>query len=388
MFLKPRHLAGLFLCGNLKPAYLSAMKLFSLIQALEEWAPLHLQESYDNSGLLIGSIDSEVTGILLCLDITEAVLEEAKVRGCNTVLAHHPLLFGGLKKITGSTSTERCVAKAIKEDLNLLAWHTNLDNVLHGVSGKMAQMLQLDQVTTLGSAEGQLLKLMTYVPPGHLDEVEQALFDAGAGTLGQYAQCSFVQEGRGSFLPLDGAQPLLGQPGEREFVAEVKLEVILPKEKKRAVLDALLRSHPYEEVAHELYQIENTHPERGFGAVGYWEEPLAWQEALAKVKEVFGCSVIRHTEPTQEMIQRVAVCGGSGSFLLEAAKRSGADLFITADFKYHQFFDAEGKLVVADIGHFESEQFTMQLMNEYLNEKFPTFAILLTRINTNPIHYF
>lgn len=363
------------------------MKLNELIRALSEWAPLNLQESYDNSGLLVGDPEQEVDSLLVCLDVTEAVLEEANARGCNAVLAHHPLIFSGLKRLTGSTAVERCVAYAIRNNMAVLAWHTNLDSVQEGVSGKMAALLGLENVQVLRPAEHQILKLVTYVPPHQLNEVEQALFDAGAGSIGAYSQCSFVTGGTGGFLPMEGANPYLGQVGERELTEEARLEVVFPVEKKQAVLQALFSSHPYETVAYELLQTLNPHQQRGFGAVGNLPEPMDWRDALALVKKTFRCAMIRHTAPVSDQVERIALCGGSGSFLLNDAQRAGAQLFLTADFKYHQFFEAEGKLQIADIGHFESEQFTMDLMQEYLNQKFPTFAVLLTEINTNPIHY-
>jgi dinuclear metal center YbgI/SA1388 family protein len=365
------------------------MTVKEIIQAIEDFAPLHYQESYDNSGLQIGDTGMEVTGALVALDVTEAVLAEAKERGCNMIVAHHPLLFSGLKSITCNNYVERIVQQAIKGDIAIFASHTNLDNMRAGVNAKIAEKLGIRNAAILSMRSDTLSKLYTFVPQNAADKVRAALFDAGAGEIGQYTECSFNTNGTGTFRPEAGANPTIGEAGgEREWVDEVKIEVLVQKHKATQVLKALFESHPYEEVAYEFIALQNANQEIGAGLVGTLEEPLEEKAFLSFLKQSMKTDCIRHTALTDKMIERVAVCGGSGSFLLRAAMRAKADVFITGDFKYHQFFDADGRIVIADIGHYESEQFTVELLKDILKKKFPNFAILLSNLSTNPVKYF
>lgn len=360
-----------------------------LIHILENAAPLSYQESYDNSGLQIGDPNREVSGVLVALDVTEAVLEEAVRRNCNLIVAHHPLLFSGLKSISGKNYIERIVINAIKNDIAIYAIHTNLDNMLQGVNMKIAEKLRLQQVRILAPSPDTLLKLYTYAPLEHAETIKNALFAAGAGNIGDYSECSFSVKGTGTFKPGENAQPFIGKAGgERENAEEVKLEVLVSKDKKNAILRALRNAHPYEEVAYELVALQNTHQDIGSGMIGTLAAPMKQDEFLHYLKTSMNVSCIRHTEFTGDEIRTVAVCGGSGSFLLNNAIAAEADVFITGDFKYHQFFDADGKIMIADIGHYESEQFTVELIADILNKKFPNFAVLLTDLSTNPIKYY
>lgn len=364
------------------------MKIKDITSYLESIAPLAYQESYDNSGLIVGNPNDEVTKALISLDCTEEVVDEAISKGCDIIISHHPIVFKGLKKFNNKNYVERTVIKAIKNNIALYAIHTNLDNVMGGVSSKIAEKLEIVNHAILSPKSGLLKKLVVYVPRANVEEVRQALFDAGAGSIGDYDQCSYNTAGYGTFRPLEGANPTIGQVGAQERVEETKIEVIFPQQLERQVLVSMLAAHPYEEVAYHTITLDNNLQYVGSGAIGNLEVAMEAQDFLAYLKERLNLNVIRHTKLSDKKIQRVAVCGGAGGFLLNEAKRSGADIFITADYKYHEFFDAENDIVIADIGHYESEQFTQELLLEIIQKKFVNFAVLLTGIDTNPIKYF
>lgn len=366
-----------------------SMLVSDVIKAIEDFAPPQYQESYDNSGLQVGNLDAEVKGVLLSLDVTEALIDEAIAHNCNMIVAHHPLLFSGLKRIAGNNYVERIVIKAIKNDISIYAAHTNLDNVYNGVNAKIAEKLDLKNCKVLAPMPGTLFKLYTYAPVAAASAVRDALFAAGAGDIGKYSECSFAGTGTGTFKPGAGTNPSIGTTdGPRESVEEQKIEVIVPTHLRSAVLKALFASHPYEEVAYELVTLHNSNQDLGAGLIGELDTPMSETEMLSYIKNNMRTDLVRYTAFTGKMVKKVAVCGGSGSFLLKNAINAGADFFITGDLKYHQFFDAEGKIVIADIGHYESEQFTVEIFEAILNEKFPKFAILLSNINTNPVKYF
>lgn len=362
------------------------MLITDVIRYLEELAPPALQEAYDNSGLLTGNHDWPVKNVLVCLDVTEEILDEALQKNCNLIVAHHPVIFSGLKRLTGRNYVERAVIKALKNDLAIYAIHTNLDNVQAGVNARFAERLGLTGTRILSPGKNQLLKLVTFVPENAAEEVRSGLFSAGAGHIGNYDECSFNLEGTGTFRPVAGSAPVLGEIGKRFSGREIRVEVILPVWKEPEVMKALRKKHPYEEIAYELYRIENKLQTTGAGMMGQLAEAMDPLAFLDYLKESMNTPVVRHTR-LKGAIRKVAVCGGSGSFLLQEAIRHGADAFVSADFKYHQFFDADDKILLADIGHFESEQFTMDLLVEHLRKNFTKFAVHLTETNTNPIHY-
>ncbi|MCC2599811.1 Nif3-like dinuclear metal center hexameric protein [Sphingobacterium sp. FBM7-1] len=364
------------------------MKIKELVQYLEQVAPLAYQESYDNSGLLVGNPEDEIQQALIALDCTEEVVDEAIAKGCDIIIAHHPIVFTGLKKLNGKNYVERVIIKAIQHRIALYAIHTNLDNVLPGVSGKIAEKLGLESFAILRPKRNLLKKLAVFVPRTHVEFVRTALFDAGAGAIGDYDECSYNTSGYGTFRPLAGANPTIGNLNQQERVEETKIEVIYPERLERAILVSMYAAHPYEEVAHDIFVLENTLHTVGAGAIGNLPQPMEEAEFLTYLKDRLNVEVIRHTKLLNKPISRVAVCGGAGGFLLNDAKRSGADIFISADYKYHEFFDAEGEIVIADIGHFESEQFTQELLLEIIQKKFANFAVLLTGIETNPIKYY
>jgi dinuclear metal center YbgI/SA1388 family protein len=355
---------------------------------LESFSPLGLQESYDNAGLITGNINSEITTVLVTLDVTEKVVEEAIQKKAQLIVAHHPIIFSGLKKITGKTYVERTIIKAIKNDIAIYAAHTNLDSVEGGVNRKICDKLGLENCKILQPSGGQLKKLVTFIPVENADKVREAVFDAGAGNIGNYDSCGFVAEGLGSFRGNENSNPFVGKKGEIHTEKEVRFETIFPGYLQGKIIGALLKSHPYEEVAYDIYPLENKFDKIGMGMVGTLAEPISEILFLKRLKQTFNTGVIKHTALKGKYVEKVAVCGGSGSLLLNTAIAAGADFFVSGDFKYHQFFDAENKIVIADIGHFESEQFTKELFYELLTKKFPTFAIHLSEVGTNPVFYF
>ncbi|WP_299288960.1 Nif3-like dinuclear metal center hexameric protein [uncultured Mucilaginibacter sp.] len=363
------------------------MKLNTLTAYLESLAPLNYQEDYDNSGLLIGHADQEISQALISLDCTEAVVDEAIAHNCQLVISHHPIIFKGLKKFNGKTYVERVVEKAIKNSIAIYAIHTNLDHVAAGVNKKIADKLSLKNCQILSPKKNLLKKLVTFVPIAQAEKVREALFEAGSGSIGNYSECSFNVSGTGTYKAGKNTNPFAGEQGIQHQEEEVRIETVFPINLESKVLTALFLAHPYEEVAYDLYPITNQYQEVGAGLIGELESPQEELPFLHHVKTQMKAEVVRHTSFTGKKVVKVAVCGGSGSFLLKDAIRAGADVFVTADFKYHEFFDAEGKLVIADIGHFETEQFTQELLAEIISKKFPTFAIRLTKINTNPVKY-
>ena len=364
------------------------MKIKEVIASLESYAPPALQEGYDNAGLITGNEDSECTGILVSLDATGTVIGEAIKKKCNLVVSHHPIVFTGLKRITGKNYVQKAVISAIKNDIALYAIHTNLDNVSNGVNGRIANLIGLQRISILAPKENQLRKLYTFVPAVHADMVRQAIFEAGGGHIGNYDECSFNAEGFGTFRAGKNSNPFVGKPGESHKENEIKLEVIFPAWLESKIIRGLLSAHPYEEVAYDIVKLENRFSSVGSGMIGELDEPIDETAFLKLLKEKFGLRIIRHTALLNKPVKRVALCGGAGSFLISSALAAGADVYITADIKYHEFFDANDKMVIADIGHFESEQFTINLLQEFLEEKFPTFAVLKTEVNTNPVRYF
>ena len=363
------------------------MCINDLIKELEAFAPPVYQESYDNAGLITGNRGWDCTGVLCTLDCTEAVVMDAVAKNANLIVAHHPILFSGIKKLSGNGYVERALIAAIKNDIAIYAIHTNLDNVAKGVNNRIADKLGLEQRRVLVPKPGLICKLYTYAPASHADVVKEALYAAGAGKIGLYEECSFSTTGSGTFKPIAGAAPYIGTVGERETAEETKIEVIFPQYLQARVLKALTAAHPYEMVAYEVIKLENYHQDIGSGLLGVL--PIETNEAifLESIKNAFGTSCIRHTPLRGKPVKTVAICGGAGSFLTRAAIGAGADFYITADVKYHEFFDADGQIVLADIGHWESEQFTTELLAEFLKDKFPTFAVLKTEVNTNPVMY-
>ncbi len=364
------------------------MQIAEIIRFLEQAAPLSLQESYDNAGLITGSPAWDCTGIMVSLDATEEVILEAKSKGCNLLVAHHPIVFSGLKKINGKNYVEKAVISSIKHDIAIYAIHTNLDNIANGVSAKMAEKLGLVNTQILQPKPNLLKKLYTFVPVAQAEEVRSAIFKAGGGTIGLYDECSFNITGTGTFRASEGTNPFVGQIGKRHEEEEVKLEVIFPAWLEKKVVWAMIKAHPYEEVAYDIVALDNPFSSVGSGMIGELKEPMPATDFLQQVKNQFHLSIIRHTPLPGKPISKVAVCGGAGSFLTKTAMAAGVDIYITGDVKYHEFFDAENGMILADIGHWESEQFTIELLADWLSGKFLNFAVLKTGVKTNPVVYF
>lgn len=364
------------------------MLIKDVISEIEQFAPPAYQESYDNSGLLVGNKDAKVTGVLLSLDCVEDVVDEAIKLKCNLIIAHHPIIFGGLKRLTGANYVERTVIKAIQNNIAIYAAHTNLDNVKHGVNAKIAEKLGLINLKILSPKKQLLKKLVTFVPASHLEKVRESLFEAGAGNIGNYDNCSFNTSGTGTFRGNENSNPFIGEKGKLSTETEIRIEVIFEAINESRILKNLLATHPYEEVAFDVYPLENTYQNVGSGMTGEFEKALSETEFLNLVKKAFHLKFLKHTPLINKTIKKVAFCGGSGAFLIKSAISSNSDAYISADIKYHEFFDAEGKILIADTGHFENEQFTPEIFYELIQKKFTTFAPYLSKVNTNPVNYF
>ena len=363
------------------------MKIKEITNFLEEIAPLHYQETYDNSGLLVGDRENSVTGALITLDCTEDVVEEAILKNCNLIIAHHPIIFGSLNKITGKNYVERVIIKAIRNNISIYAIHTNLDNVYNGVNSKIAEKLGLKKCKILRPNSKFIKQLAVYCPSTHSESLKNSLLECGAGEFRNYDNCSFSVVGKGTFRPKEGSNPFLGNINKTEEVKEEKLDFFYNLKDESALLECLFMNHPYEQVAYQTYSLDNVSSEIGSGMIGELENEIEVGKFLNHIKDKMQTNSIRHTKLVHKKIKKVAVCGGSGSFLLDDAKNHNADIFISSDFKYHEFFDADGAIIIADIGHFESEQYTKELIYDMLREKFTKFAVQLSKVNTNPINY-
>jgi len=364
------------------------MKLSTILSVLEEMAPLGYAEDFDNVGLIIGNKNQEISGILVCHDALESVIDEAVAKNCNLVVCFHPILFSGIKKITGKNYVERSVIKAIKNDIAIYSVHTALDNHQNGVNKIFCDALGLKNSKILIPKENYIQKLVTYTIPENVEKLRNALFDAGAGKIGNYEDCSFNSKGMGTYMGNEHSNPEIGERFEFVEAPEIKIEVTFEKHLQTRILKALISNHVYEEVAYEIYQLENKHQNIGLGRVGELESALSETQFLQLVKQNLQCEGIRHSVFTGKSIKKVAVLGGSGGFAIKNAINSGADAYITSDLKYHQFYEAENQLLLADIGHFESERFTKNYIVDFLKEKFTNFAIILSEENTNPVKYF
>jgi dinuclear metal center YbgI/SA1388 family protein len=364
------------------------MLLKEILDQLENFAPFSLQEDYDNSGIQVGDPSREIKKGLICLDITESIIDEAIAKGCDLVVSHHPLIFGGIKNLSGKNYVERVLIKAIKHDIAILSVHTNLDSIKNGVNGKLAEKLGLKNLSILQPGKGLLRKLVTFCPADHAGKVREAIFLSGGGQIGEYDCCSFNIDGRGTFRGGENTNPFVGNKGEIHTEPETRIETILPDYLVSKVVKAMISAHPYEEVAYDIYPLENRFERTGMGMVGELEEPVSEIVFLELVKDLLRVPVIRHSELNNKFIKRVALCGGSGSFLKEKAVAAGADVFVTADVKYHDFFQSGSQMLLIDAGHYETEQFTKELLYEILSKKFTNFALLISDQNINPVRYF
>lgn len=364
------------------------MKINEVITILEELAPLSYSEDFDNTGLIVGEENTEVSGILVTLDTLERVVDEAIDNNCNLIVSFHPIVFSGLKKFNNKNYVERVIIKSIKNNIAIFAIHTALDNSWNGVNAMICEKLNLKNRKILIPKNDTIQKLFTYVPIASVKKVRDALFKAGAGNIGNYSKCSFNIKGTGSYMGNENSNPLVGEKGEIRFEDEVQIGVTFQKHLQSSVLKALYDSHPYEEVAYEVTTLENTNPQIGMGMIGELNKEVNERDFLSFLKDTMKTDCIRHSKLLKKPIKKIAVLGGSGSFAIETAKQAGANVFVTADLKYHDFFKAENSILLADIGHYESEQYTKELLASFLNKKISNFAIILSQINTNSITYF
>ncbi|NLF42180.1 MAG: Nif3-like dinuclear metal center hexameric protein [Bacteroidales bacterium] len=363
------------------------MKIKDITACIEAFAPLKTQESYDNSGLIIGHPESGTERALICLDVTEAVINEAIEKQCDLIISHHPLIFGGIKKINGFSMNERIIIKAIQEKIAIYAAHTNLDAAYNGVNHILAERLGVKNLSLLQPAKDQLKKLVVFCPTDHAEKVRDALFLAGAGHIGNYDSCSFNIDGTGTFRARGNAKPFVGKLDELHREEEIRIETIFPFYLQPRVVQAMLKAHPYEEVAYDIYSLDNLNPLNGIGVVGELDEALAWEEWVQIVKKNLMLEGIKHSPKIKNNVKRIALCGGSGSFLIPSAIAANADVFLTADLKYHSFFEAENRIMLIDAGHYETEQFAKELLFRVVKEKFTTFAVLISATDTNPVRY-
>jgi len=366
---------------------IKSMKLKELTSYLDSVIPLAFQEDYDNSGLQAGDEETEITSALLTLDVTLEVMQEAIETNCNLIISHHPVIFSGLKSISGKSNTEKIIRRAIEKNIAIYSAHTNLDIFSGGVSKKMADILKLKNVRVLSPLKGRVLKLVTFVPESHLDSVREAVFAAGAGVIGKYDKCSFTLEGTGSFRGGEGAKPFAGQPGLLHYEKETRFETVMLSHLRSRVIKALLDSHPYEEVAYDIYSLDNDNVDIGLGCIGETENELTETKFLERVAEVFSADGIRYSKPAGRKIRKIALCGGAGASLLKDAIKSGADAYVTGDVKYHVFQDAADRIFLVDTGHYESEKFSSEILYDLIIKKFPKFAVRFSETNTNPINY-
>ena len=363
------------------------MTVQEVIDCLEDLAPLSYAEDFDNVGLLVGNSKMQVTNVLVTLDTLEAVVDEAIEKHCNLIVSFHPIIFKGLKTITGKSYVERVVIKAIQHNIAIFSIHTALDNALQGVNDIICDRLGLICKNILIPQIGTIKKLTTYVPKSNAESLRTALFKAGAGSLGNYDGCSFNSEGIGTFKGNESSNPTIGKKGELHHEEETQISITFQKHLEHKIINTLFKSHPYEEVAYEVTTLDNKNQNIGMGMIGELEKPMSEKDALGYIKKQMNASCVKHTELLGKDVKKIAVLGGSGAFAIGAAKAAGADLFITADLKYHDFFSAEKRIVLADIGHYESEQFTKNFLVDYLSKKISKFAIILSVTNTNPVKY-
>ena len=364
------------------------MKLKDLCSFLDSGVPLSFQEGYDNSGLQVGLPEREISSALVTLDVTEEVMNEAVAGKIDVVISHHPLIFNGIMSLAGKSYTERILYEAVKNDIAVYSAHTNLDAFSNGVSRKMSEKIGLEEIRVLSPSGNKLLKLVTYIPESHIEAVRDKLFESGAGVIGNYDNCGFTISGTGSFRANEMAKPFTGEKGKIHFEKEIRFETILFSHLKEKVIKALLNAHPYEEVAYDLYALENKNAEIGLGCVGKFHNPVSENEFLKLVCSVFNAKGIRYSKLTGKSVRKVALCGGSGASLINLAISSEADVFLTSDIKYHDFFKAENKILLVDTGHFESEKFSGEILKDLIIKKFPKFAVRFSETNTNPINYF
>ena len=360
-----------------------------VIEIIEQFAPRDLAADWDNIGLQVGDPTREIKSILVTLDVTEDVLNEAISLGTGMIVSHHPLIFKPLKNIRSDNGIGKLIAKALQADILIYAAHTNADSCTKGVNYCLAKRIGLEDIKVLQQGDTKLYKFVVFVPIGHEAVVRDAMGEAGAGWLGAYSHCSFMTEGTGSFKPLAGANPYIGKQGQLEEVSEYRIESIVPETKLRGLVNKVLEVHPYEEVAYDIYPLENLNSHQGMGRIGKLPKPLTLGDLAKKIKDDLGCPWVLVSGPCEDYVQTVAVCGGSGADLMYLAKARRAEVLVTADVKYHQALAAkELGLSIIDAGHNATERVLIPELADYLrielNKAGKTVAVYESQINTNP----
>lgn len=363
------------------------MKARDIISTIEELAAVQLQESFDNSGLLIGSGEEEVTGVLICLDVTMPVIDEAIEKGFNMIVSHHPMIFNAIKRINMSNVKDEMIVKAIKNDIVIYAAHTNIDSSMPGVSSVLGKALGLTNISILHPKSDFLCKILVYVPNNHADIVRKAIFNSGGGCIGNYDSCSFNSEGVGTFRGNSESNPFVGRKNELHQEPETRIEFMIPRYMQNKVLRAITEAHPYEEPAFDIIPLNNKLMNKGLGVVGDLIEPMSEIEFLDMVKATINLKALRHSKIRGRMIKRVALCGGSGSSFIRDAITANADIYLTAELKHNEFLDYQDNIVIADIGHYESECLIKNLIRDILLKKNSNFAIRISEAEDNPVFY-
>lgn len=364
-----------------------------LIKYLEDWAPPGAAWEKDNVGLLVGSGDEKIENIFLSLELTGEVLEQALKKNCNFIFTHHPLIFNPVKNLdVNKNPNSKLIYKLIKNDINLFSAHTNLDFTKDGVSFTLAKKLKLNKITFLKNEESNQFKVVVFLPETNLDEVASAMFNQGAGIIGEYNNCSFRTNGIGTFKGSANSNPFIGKKENFEKANEVRLEVLVDSWKLNKVINAMLKSHPYEEPAYDIYPLRNKNVNYGAGAIGELDNEMNVNEFLKHVEKSLLLSNFRFVNGNKRRIKKVAVCGGSGSELLNDAISKNADVFITADIKYHTFHDAKNKILLIDAGHYETEVVILKIVEEkikkLIKEKKENIKVYKYSSSTNPVKFY
>ena len=365
-----------------------------ITRALDDWAPPGQKADFDRVGLQVGDAAAEVRGVLVALDLTPAVVDEAAERGAGLVVTHHPLLFKPLDRVTAGHPVGGLVLRLAQAGVAFYAVHTNLDAAWGGVSFALAEQLGLEGVGLLSPLDGALRKLTTYVPADHADAVRSALADAGAGEIGAYRACSFSTGGFGRFQPLADASPAVGEAGgPLETVEETRLEATVASWRVSGAITAVSRAHPYEQPVVDVVTLEGSATRTGYGALGTLPAPEPLPTFLARVARRLDARALRYVGDERTQIQRVAVCGGSGMSFFADARRAGADAYVTADVTYHRFFEAldaggHPSIALVDAGHYETEAVTERLVADRLGAAFPDLDVHVTRHRTSPMQTF
>jgi len=365
------------------------MTIKQVTQFLEQKFPLYLQEDFDNCGVQCGDVRQEITGAMVCFEMSEQVIDEAIAEGCNLVISHHPLILKrGITKILPTDRVGAMICKALAHNMVLYSMHTNIDSGVGGGNDVFAEKLNLQNVKVLEPHKGLYRKLVVFVPKENAEALKSALFEIGCGVQGNYDSCGYTVHGQGQFRPLKGANPHIGEENQLEHVEEERIEMIYPTGLQRTVVQAIYEHHPYEEPAFDLLPLENESRTIGLGRIGELPKVMPVSEFLECLKDKLGFEHCRYAGDTTKMIHKVAVCGGGGSSFIDLAIASGADAYVSGDFKYHDFFKSHSGTLLVDIGHYEGEYFIKNIIHQQIKENFTNFAALISKMEKVEVKYF